>query len=229
MSEPRLLRSPAAAAAAALVVFGSIGCTCGVMDGAPLDAAPLDAGGPGGSDAASAPTDAGPAMAVCAPPGASVCGNTASIVRGVARIPAGVVPAGTSGTLVVALTHVTLGSAGSTGGFPHTDASFPGVDLTAGATAEFSLDMCTGGEMWSTENGEFNVDVFLDLNLSGSPDPGEPAHRSTVFLSCMGSSPCLDVPLDCTSGLSCITYADVGCTVMTPSCPNPVLGSPACM
>ena len=220
---PPALRALAGAAAALLAAAG---CTVGPANPDSASGG-SDATGPGSdgaaaTDAGNPGTDAGQVAAVCAPPAASACGNPASIIRGVAHLAPGVVPAGTSGTLYVALTHVSLGS-GSYGGVFHYDTTVPVSDVTAGV--EFAIDMCNGGEMWSEENGQFNLITILDLNGNQNlnnllPDPGEAAHREVVSVSCTGMSPCLDIGLDCTAGSSCTSFPDAACQCPAGTCPS---------
>ncbi len=132
-------------------------------------------------------------------------------------------PDSTSGNLVIGLTHYRLGS-GDTGGAYHTHAVVSGVDLAAGATREFSLDMCGGGGMWSEDNCEYQLIAILDQNGNNEsgfnmiPDPGEPSGVIPIELSCNGSSPCVDLVLDC-MGSSCTAFTDPGaCSCAPQSC-----------
>ena len=159
----------------------------------------------------------------CAAPAATQCGNDAARIRGHVRMAAGMTPDSTTGNLVIGLTHYRLGS-GSTGGVYHTHTMVNGVDLAAGATREFSLDMCTGGRMWSEENCEYQLIAILDLNGNNEagtnmiPDPGELAGVIPIELSCNGDSPCFDLVLDCV-GPNCTTFADPGgCSCAAQSC-----------
>jgi hypothetical protein len=175
------------------------------------DAAPavVDAA-PAAVDAAPAAVDAAPV--VCGPPTSSACGNPASVVRGSIRLLPGVAPAATAGQLVIALTHYREGD-GAKGGVPHASVTIPGVDLAKGPVP-FQLDMCTDSAMWSEDNCEYNLVAILDTNTNNDllhlgPDPGEAATRiGGILLSCRGTSPCLDVVLDCTAGSSCTSFVD---------------------
>lgn len=159
----------------------------------------------------------------CAAPAATQCGNNAARIRGHVRMASSLTPDSTSGNLVIGLAHYRLGS-GSTGGVYHTHTVVNGVDLAAGATREFSLDMCTGGAMWSEDNCEYRLIAILDQNGNNEaggnmiPDPGEPVGVIPIELSCTGESPCVDLVLDC-MGASCAAFTDPGaCTCATQGC-----------
>lgn len=147
----------------------------------------------------------------CDAPTTSTCGTEASLIRGTVRLGEGVSASGTHGTLVVALMHELY--SGSAGGGYHTHVTVPDVDLSEGA-ASFELDMCRGGVMWSEDNCDYSLAVMLDINGNNTgssflPDAGEPATRvGDLRLSCLDSSPCLDIVLDCVDGASCVTFAD---------------------
>lgn len=157
-------------------------------------------------------SDSDTAAAACDPPGASGCGNEASIVRAVVRLGDDVAPAGTRGDLVVALTHQ-YGGRGESGGVLHFAQRFNDVEL-AGRTEEVAIDMCSVSSMWSEDACEYMLVVLLDLDDDNDgdrllPDAGEPAAVVGPFaLSCTGSSPCLDVALACTDGASCVQFED---------------------
>ncbi len=196
-------------------------------------------GGSGGADssgeaesssedgaASSSSTDEGSTTggaASCMPPtGASICGNDNSIVRGLATLPDGTAPA--AGSLLVLLNHEYLGD-GANGGVPHNGVALPGADFGAGAVP-FELDMCANGEMWSEENCDYIVSVTLDLDADNAIDPGEPTGRASIFLSCTGDAPCVELVLDCTDGPSCLAFEDppvCGCSSTGQSCNSPIL------
>jgi len=126
---------------------------------------------------------------------------------------------------MVALMHRRYGHS-EHGGHPHWLERIPNVDLAQ--PVPFQIDMCSGNaEMWSEENCEFNLIVVLDGNgnntfetLNVAPDPGEPAALKVVELSCRGTSPCLDVPLDCVDGVGCVAYEPPGDCVCAPESCN---------
>jgi hypothetical protein len=160
--------------------------------------------------------------AVCdAPVTQSACGNPNSIVRGTVTVGDG---APTTGSLIVSLTHQYLGD-GASGGIAHMAGTIPDVDFTAGPVP-FELDMCVGGEMWSEENCEFQIAVTLDANDNGIVDAGDPTGTQFVFLSCTGDNPCLELPLDCIDGSSCLAFPDpsyCGCPGNGATCNSPIV------
>ena len=195
--------------------------TCITTGGGTGQDAGTDAGQDGGTDAGVA----------CQPVSVSVCGNTSSLIRGVVRLDPEVTPtAGTSGDLLIVLTHKALGEA-DTGGVYHTLLPIPSVNL-ASANVPFTLDMCNGGEMWSEENGAFNLIVILDTNGNNDPtnpnftwipDLGEASIRAELPISCHTPSPCLDVKLSCVAGQSCIAFNQPpGCGCTQPACNSPI-------
>jgi hypothetical protein len=191
-------------------------------------AGPAGPGRGGGATASSSGT--GGSTATCSAPPASSCNKTGSIVRGQVSLAPGLQPTSTAGSLSISLSHYRLGN-GSSGGVPHAGIQMPNVDLAQGPV-EFALDMCTGGEMWSEDNCEFNVIAILDTNGNNAvngfdtnflPDPGEAAGRSLVGVSCAGESPCIEVELGCKDGAACTAFADPGaCKCTQPSCASPI-------
>jgi hypothetical protein len=153
----------------------------------------------------------------------SACGNPNSIVRGTATLAVEGGP--TVGNLLVLLNHEYLGG-GADGGVPHTGVYWTNVELANGPVP-FEVDMCSNGEMWSEENCEFVLHVTLDLDADNTIDPGEPTGTTTaLFLSCSAESPCLDITLDCTDGVTCTAFADppiCGCAGNGESCNSPIV------
>lgn len=149
----------------------------------------------------------------------SVCG-TAAIVRVHVALGAGVPSA--SGKLVLRLNHYRLGS-GSSGGVGHTEKVLPAATLAPGGAIDAEFDMCSGGAMWSEENCEFNLVGFVDTNGNGALDPGEPAGRAVVEVSCRAEGPpCFALTLGCTSGAGCASFADPGACKCAPvGCTTP--------
>jgi hypothetical protein len=158
---------------------------------------------------------------VCGEPGRSTCGDEASILRGTVRLADGFTPSVTAGTLVVTLTHSAY--AGDAGGGYHIQNTVPEVDLSKGP-AEFELDMCDGGVMWSPDNGEYGLVAVIDGNNNNAgqsfvPDVGEPATRyAPIRMACGAASPCLDIVLSCDKGLECIQFEDAPCQREPSSC-----------
>jgi hypothetical protein len=168
----------------------------------------------------------------------SGCSVASSWVRGVVRFdPAhyagkpGVAP-----VLRVALRHGFTFFAGEEkiGGRLHAYTSIPVADPSKGELP-FAVDMCgLGTAMWSEENGKFNIVLILDENgnndldkarsnqdaiTMGTPDLGELVGMAQVDVSCHGSSACLDVTADCTTGAGCITITPItSCTKRSPGC-----------
>jgi hypothetical protein len=206
-----------------------VACSCGqtCLAGTCITTGGQNKTDAGATDAGTedAGTDAGVS---CPPVSVSVCGKTASLIRGVARLDPDVTPpAGAAGTLVIALTHRALGET-QTGGVFHSMITFPDVDLAAGPVP-FSIDMCQGGEMWSEENGGFNLIAILDTNGNNQqfdslqPDPGEAAMRGELEISCHMPSPCLDVELNCVTGAGCVAFSEPpGCGCSQPACNSPI-------
>jgi hypothetical protein len=151
----------------------------------------------------------------------SVCGAQQSIVRVVAKLKAGMPDA--SGNLLIKLYHLRLGN-GSTGGAFHTETRKDSVTIGAAKPVEVHFDMCSGSAMWSEENCEFNLWAFVDKNGNNRLDPGEPAARKVVSLSCHAAGPaCHTLELGCTSGMSCVSFTSPGtCSCSTPSCNSDV-------
>jgi hypothetical protein len=170
-----------------------------------------------GTDTGPPGVDSGSTPASCtAPRVTSSCGPNA-VVRVVATLPA-TAPAA-NGQLVGLLNHLRLGN-GAAGGVPHT-AGAQSVTLAPGGSSELQFDFCAGGEMWSEENCEYVLIVFVDANGNMTPDPGEPSGQTQVSISCHATSPpCASVTLDCTAGASCLSFADPpgGCSCAAPDC-----------
>jgi len=198
--------------------------------------AALDAGGPGGDagggDAGGGDDDAGGggeddagtvAMECSSTTMRSPCGDQ-SIVRVVAALGAGM--GDMTGDLVVNLHHYRLGM-GSSGGVIHTRAEETGVSIGPSTPAEVHFDHCDGGEMWSEDNCEYNLWVYLDTNGNDTLDPGEPAGRKLFDLSCRATGPACDtLVLDCLDGMSCAAFTDPGpCSCASPTCEG--AGSPS--
>jgi hypothetical protein len=125
------------------------------------------------SDAGSTPdaaidphiVDAGP-VTCSAPTTASHCTdqNPDSWVFGIARFNPALVPAGVTPVLRLALRHnfVEFPTENVIGGRLHAFANVAVTDVASG-TVPFTLDMCGDGvEMWSEENGPFNIIGILD-------------------------------------------------------------------
>jgi len=207
-----------------LLACSSSGDGGGSRGGAGGDGGFLEPGGSGGSEGGSGGTlaeggsggmggsggtvvDPGPTE--CAQQGSSICGEEASIIRVLARLPASAQgPA--KGRLRLNLRHVRLGD-GEHGGYPHVPLFGPAprfdVNLQPGQNATGWLDMCEGGIMWSEENCEFNLFAWVDFNNNEQVDPGEPAGRKIIDVSCHdGGSPCYTIDLDCTDGISCVAF-----------------------
>lgn len=155
-------------------------------------------------------TSASDTVPECEDPGRSVCSNDSSLVRGEVRLAPGLEADGTAGDLVVALTHEELGR-GDQGGYFHTEVTLDGVDLVE-AHEVFEIDMCAGGEMWTSTYGDYNLIAFLDLDGDNErngtvPEEGEPATRIPGLGLEDGMDPaCLDVVLDCVDGADCVTF-----------------------
>lgn len=166
-------------------------------------------------------TEPPPYTPECGAPARSTCGDESSILRGTVRLADGFQPAVTAGTLVVTLTHSAY--SGDIGGGYHIQNTVPEVDLSKGP-AEFELDMCDGGAMWSPDNGEYGLVAVIDQNNNNVgqdfvPDVGEPATRyAPIRMECGGESPCLDVVLSCDSGVECIQFEDAPCQRESSSC-----------
>ena len=143
----------------------------------------------------------------------SSCANPLSIVRVVAKLGPQIAQA--TGKLVVKLTHYRLGG-GSTAGVAHTETSKFGL-IGPSTTEEVHFDMCADGAMWVEDTCEFNLWAFLDTNNNGVLDTGEPAGRTVLPMSCRATeAPCVGLVLDCTTGMSCATFADpANCTCGT--------------
>lgn len=110
----------------------------------------------------------------------------------------------------------------------HIHTIVPDVDLAAGPV-EFAFDMCEGGEMWSEENCEYNLIAILDQDGSNSAssflaDPGEPAHREVIDLSCHTESPCFEFKLECLDGKECVKFdEEATCACADASCASPIV------
>jgi len=186
--------------------------------GPPFDAGPARDAGSTSTDAGmTVPVDAGPTPTACREPAAAGLCGTRGIVRLLAQLPAGALPA--TGTLMANMNHFRLGSA-TTGGVPHiTGARGPTVTLAPGGAAEIQFDLCTAGEMWSEENCEFSSLVWVDTNGNSTVDPGEPAGRVTMDVNChVTTQPCTPVTLGCTTGASCAVFTDPGVCACGTSC-----------
>ncbi len=166
-----------------------------------------------GGDAGFSPT--------CSGTGVSSCNKPQSIVRVVSKLGANMKDV--TGDLVVNLAHYRLGQ-GSTGGYPHNGTTKSGVTVGTNTPVEVDFDMCTGGEMWSEENCEFNLFGFVDVNKNGTLEQGEPAGRLVMNVSCKQSGAgCWGLVLDCTAGMSCVTFVDPGaCKCASPGCNSPI-------
>jgi len=137
----------------------------------------------------------------------SPCDHEASIIRVRAALGEGMEE--TTGQLVANFFHYRLGG-GSQGGVPH-NSGVTDVTISPTRFAEVHWDHCTNGEMWSEENCEYNLWVFLDLDRDLMLDPGEAAGRVFTEISCFSDAPlCETVVLDCLDGMSCATFADPG-------------------
>lgn len=194
----------------------------GDRDGGPM---PMVDAGPGGADSGPMPrVDAGPPPAGgCATSTlGSPCGPQ-GVLRVAARLGAGM--PSMSGTLDIRLSHYRLGE-GASGGIPHTGTT-SAASMSASADTQVAFDLCTGGEMWSEDNCEYNLWGFLDLNSNTVVDPGEPAGRTLADVSCRApGSPCFMLVLDCIDGPSCVGFVDPGgCTCATPTCTSVTGGS----
>lgn len=175
-------------------------------------------GGAGGTGVVG-PTDCAPVES------ASICGNEASIVRVLARLPENAAPI--RGRLKLNLRHLRLGE-GSSGGYPHVPLGGKAprfdVDLRPGGAATAWLDMCEGGEMWSEENCEFNLFAWVDANNNELVDQGEPAGREIVSLSCHDDgSQCYTIDLSCTEGARCVAFDEPAvCRCARGGCDSPI-------
>jgi len=207
---------------------------CGSSANSPAASTESDTGAPA-TDAPAETTppeeDTAPTV-TCDPPIESKCGNPASVIRGVVRLAPGLVPEkGTVGRIIIGLTHHRELGEYAQGGHLHWYKVMPKKDLAAGPVP-FQIDMCgSGTAMWSEDNCEFNLVVLLDTNANNGvtgdgwaqvPDPGEPATRKVLDVSCKGTSQCLDVVLDCVDGASCVSYTDPGaCKCAATTCDSP--------
>ena len=153
----------------------------------------------------------------CMGTGTSACGKPQSIVRVVAKLGQGMPDM--KGNVVATLSAYRQGM-GSMGGVWHTNATTKDAMIGANTTAEVVVDMCAGGEAFSEENCEYNLWVFVDKNVNGVVDQGEPAGHSIVNVSCnVPDMQCFGVVLNCTDGVSCIAFQDPGaCACSMPSC-----------
>ena len=143
-----------------------------------------------GTDSGTTPTGMCTARTV-----SSSCGNQA-VVR--SRVLLGSGMGSMTGTVRVTLAHTSLGSL-SSGGVYHIDGTTSGA-VSETVAAEVQFDFCGGGEMWSEENGGYNLWAYLDLNSNGALDAGEPAGNAIIELSCNATeSPCHTIVLDCTT------------------------------
>ncbi|AKU95441.1 hypothetical protein AKJ09_02105 [Labilithrix luteola] len=101
----------------------------------------------------------------------------------------------------------------------------------------FEIDMCElDVAAWSEENGTFNLVVILDENDAHDvvtardgyayqmPKVGELAKLiSGIEISCHGTSPCIDVPLDCNDGIGCTNITPIEhVTCRLPSCASDI-------
>lgn len=192
------------------------------------------------SDAgADADVDANPSES-CAPIAkTSKCktGKDSAIVRGVARFdPDARTPGTDVPTLQLFLRHsfVLAEEETTIGGRLH---AYKRIKLTdeqiESGTVPFEIDLCNQGvAMWSEENRAFNLVAILDENREHdantaaeqypfqTPKKGELVKMISGFeISCHASSPCLDVPLDCTDGTDCTTIVPITqAECRTPAC-----------
>lgn len=180
--------------------------------------------GPGSGGAGQGGTGTGGAsMANCSAAMVSSTCQPEAVIRVAARLGNGMSQA--TGTLRVTLAHYKLGG-GAGGGVFHTNASTPNATVSPSVQAEVHFDMCSGGEMWSQENCEFNLYGFLDQNNNTLLDSGEPAGRLLVNVSCMNNGAhCFELVLDCTTGTSCIGFTDPGggCQCQMPTCNSAIV------
>jgi hypothetical protein len=156
----------------------------------------------------------------CSAPTISSSCQPEGVIRVVVRLGAGMADA--SGSVQLVLAHEMLGQ-GSTGGLFHTSTSSPIVTVGANTPTEIQFDFCQGGEMWSEDNCGFNLWGFVDVNGNTSLDPGEPAGRTLVDVSCNNNGAhCFELVLDCEAGNTCVGFTDPGGTC---SCAMPTCGS----
>ncbi len=155
----------------------------------------------------------GPALpSTCEVTTQSVCDNDASIIRGEVRLAPEMQAA--EGDLVVALLHRRYGSP-DVGGHPHAVTRRPGISLGPDEPFAFEIDMCdANATMWSEENCEYNLVVWLDTNGNNGfgpgsivPDVDEPTVMHVFNLSCHAEGPtCLQLELGCTGGQDCLSF-----------------------
>jgi hypothetical protein len=114
---------------------------------------------------------------------------------------------------------------GASGGFSHLfgETNQGAADVSEGNMPSFEFDFCTGGEMWSEENGDYRINAWLDLNGNSAVDPGEPAGFKQINLSCMDAPHCEGIELDCLDGISCFAFADGTCSCQQPACNSPIV------
>jgi len=164
----------------------------------------------------------------CAMKGKSSCNNSSSIVQGAVRLKPGLTDE-TRGNLLITLVHEAIG--GGSGGVYHIHTLIEDADLRE--PVPFRLDMCDNGAMWSEDNGEYSLQVVLDLNgsnggkdavpISVLPEPGEPSRRMrNLWMSCSQEPLCLDVELRCMDGSPCGTFTDDDCNADDASCGSDV-------
>ena len=162
--------------------------------------------GGAGTTVATGKAGAGGGSAACSPPSISSTCAPEAVIRVIVRLGAGIAPA--SGRLIVKLSHLRLGM-GTSGGLAHTATWLEGATLSETDDTEVHFDMCAGGEMWSEDNCEFNLHGWLDTSPNGFPDPGEPAGRTVVNVSCHhDGAHCFELVLDCIDGQSCIAFQE---------------------
>lgn len=166
-------------------------------------------------------------------------GGDSSIVRGVARFDRTLLSGSGKPTLTLFLRHsfVLEKAEDKVGGRLHAAKriALRESQLESGVVP-FEIDMCLFGvEMWSEENGDFNLVAILDETGAHDIDKAKNASEalkiqtpadgelvkmvSGIRLSCHGESPCLDVPLDCADGTKCTTITPIDkLDCETPSC-----------
>jgi hypothetical protein len=169
-------------------------------------------------DGAIANDDAGAGwVPTCMGTATSLCGKPQSIVRVVAKLGDGM-PDETA-NVVVTQSLYRLGM-GSSGGVWHTSGTTKGAKIGATTPVEVIFDMCAGGEMFSEDNCEYNLWSFVDRNVNGVLDQGEPAGHIIANVSCNAPGmQCFGIVLDCTNGMPCVAFQDPGiCKCAMQSC-----------
>lgn len=156
-------------------------------------------------------------------------GGEGAIVRGVVRFDPSLLSGSGKPALSLFLRHSFLMVAGEdeVGGRLHADKRILLRDNhRKSGVVPFEIDMCTYGiEMWSEENGLFNVVAILDEKGAHDLDKAKNAEEALemqtpakgelvkmvtgIKVSCRGESPCLDVPLDCKNGTKCTSITPI--------------------